>query len=134
MFLLSRPSEAVIRSFLVAQKGRPFSYAELGASRDRAPVGYVVDHNRIALGQGAAVFDRAVDALRRWQMFQIPWTNHDGGVLRPKDIGLTNCIMRRLDAKAIWRNHSIATQPVCCCCPAPRIYWRRALRFSHATS
>jgi uncharacterized protein (UPF0548 family) len=73
MFLLSRPSEAVIRSFLVAQKGRPFSYAELGASRDRAPVGYVVDHNRIALGQGAAVFDRAVDALRRWQMFQIPW-------------------------------------------------------------
>jgi uncharacterized protein (UPF0548 family) len=73
MFLLSRPSETVIRSFLIAQKDRPFSYAELGASRDRTPVGYVVDHNRIALGQGTAVFDRAVDALRRWQMFQMAW-------------------------------------------------------------
>ena len=73
MFLISRPGEAAIRSFLAAQKERPFSYAELGASRDRAPDGYAVDHNRIELGQGAAVFERATDALWRWQMFQMPW-------------------------------------------------------------
>jgi uncharacterized protein (UPF0548 family) len=73
VFLFSRPGEAAIRSFLAAQKDRPFSYTQLGASRDRAPEGYAVDHNRIELGRGAAVFERATDALRRWQMFQIPW-------------------------------------------------------------
>jgi uncharacterized protein (UPF0548 family) len=73
MFLISGPGEAAIRSFLAAQKERPFSYAELGASRDRAPDGYAVDHNRIELGQGAAIFERATNALRRWQMFQMPW-------------------------------------------------------------
>jgi hypothetical protein len=50
MFLISRPGEAAIRSFLAAQKERPFSYAELGASRDRAPDGYAVNHNRVELG------------------------------------------------------------------------------------
>jgi uncharacterized protein (UPF0548 family) len=73
MFLLARPGEAAIRSFLAAQKDRPFSYTELGASRDQAPEGYSVHHNRTELGEGAAVFERATDALRRWQMFQIPW-------------------------------------------------------------
>jgi uncharacterized protein (UPF0548 family) len=73
MFLLSRPSQAAIRSFVAAQKDQPFSYAHVGASRDRAPDGYAVDHNRIQLGCGAAVFQRAVDALRHWRMFEIPW-------------------------------------------------------------
>ena len=73
MFLFSRPGEATIRSFLAAQKDQPFSYADVGASRDRAPDGYAVDHNRIQLGYGTAVFERATDALRRWQMFEMPW-------------------------------------------------------------
>jgi len=73
MFLFSRPGDAAIRSFLAAQKDQPFSYADVGASRDRAPIGYSVDHNRIQLGHGAAVFERATDALRRWIMFEMPW-------------------------------------------------------------
>jgi uncharacterized protein (UPF0548 family) len=73
MFLLSRPGQAAIRSFLAAQKDQPFSYAHVGASRDRAPDGYTVDHNRIQLGYGAAAFERAVDALRHWRMFEMPW-------------------------------------------------------------
>jgi len=73
MFLSSRPDQAAIRSFLAAQENQPFSYPHVGASRDRAPDGYAVDHNRVQLGHGAAVFERAADALRRWRMFEMPW-------------------------------------------------------------
>ncbi len=73
MFLFSRPSQTAIRSFLAAQENQPFSYSHVGASRDRAPDGYAVDHNRVQLGHGAAVFERAADALRRWRMFEMPW-------------------------------------------------------------
>jgi uncharacterized protein (UPF0548 family) len=73
MFLFSKPNQSAIRSFLAAQKDQPFSCAHVGASRDRAPNGYVVDHNRIQLGHGAIVFERAVDALRRWRMFEMAW-------------------------------------------------------------
>ena len=73
MFLLSKPNQAAIRSFLAAQKELPFSYAEVGASRDSAPDRYTIDHNRIQLGRGIGVFERAVDALRHWQMFKMHW-------------------------------------------------------------
>ena len=49
------------------------SYAEVGATRQFAPAGYAVDHNRIPLGKGLATFHRAVDAIRQWKMFQMPW-------------------------------------------------------------
>jgi uncharacterized protein (UPF0548 family) len=73
MFLFSKPGQSAIRSFLAAQKDQPFSYAQVGASRDRAPDGYAVDHNRIQLGRGAAAFERAADAIRNWRMFEMPW-------------------------------------------------------------
>ena len=38
-----------------------------------APDGYTVDHNRIPLGKGAAVFARAAEAIRRWKMFDLGW-------------------------------------------------------------
>jgi uncharacterized protein (UPF0548 family) len=73
MFLLSRPGPDAIDSFLESQKGESFSYVDVGASRQSAPQGYVVDHNRILLGQGVEVFERAVKALKRWKMFEMPW-------------------------------------------------------------
>jgi len=73
MFLLSRPGPDAIDSFLESQKGESFPYVDVGASRQSAPQGYVVDHNRILLGQGVEVFERAVKALKRWKMFEMPW-------------------------------------------------------------
>ncbi len=73
MFLFSRPTEAAIRSFLAAQRDQRFSYADVGTSRDHAPNGYTVDHNRIQLGYGTAVYERATDAIRSWKMFEMPW-------------------------------------------------------------
>ena len=74
MFLPSEPSAEQIREFIAAQQGLPFSYSEVGATRDKLPVGYTVDHNRTQLGHGANVYARAVAALRDWKHFDLGWT------------------------------------------------------------
>ena len=75
MFLFSEPSTERISRFLDAQRDAPFSYDEVGASREdaKAPVGYAVDHNRVRLGEGRKTFDRAVAALHAWKMFDLGW-------------------------------------------------------------
>jgi len=74
VLLLREPSDAKIRRFLDGQISLPFSYPEVGASRDGAPPGYVVNHHRGRLGTGTQAFARAVDALRRWKMYETGWT------------------------------------------------------------
>jgi len=49
------------------------SYSEVGATASSPPRHYNVDHARIQLGQGEAVWNRAVKAVQAWQMFNIPW-------------------------------------------------------------
>jgi uncharacterized protein (UPF0548 family) len=72
MFLLRKPSEQQIRDFLVSQRERSLSYPYAGTG-DVVPAGYKTDHNRVKLGEGAEVFATAVEALRRWEMFNIGW-------------------------------------------------------------
>jgi uncharacterized protein (UPF0548 family) len=72
MFLITKPSDQVIRRFISAEGGLPFSYPTAGNSI-ALPPGYTVDSNRIQLGKGAASFDRAVEAIKRWEMFNIGW-------------------------------------------------------------
>ncbi len=72
MFLLNRPTENQIRQ-LLAQRDQPFSYPHAGVAVYAAPGGYKTDHNRIKLGNGPAVFQRAVEAIKRWEMFNIGW-------------------------------------------------------------
>jgi uncharacterized protein (UPF0548 family) len=78
MLLISKPSPERIREFLAAQENEAFSYSEVGASRQRAPAGYTVDHNRIQLGEGAETFERAKRAVNAWKMFDIPWLEFCG--------------------------------------------------------
>jgi len=73
MFSLKKPAPETIHEFLAAQIRQKFSYASVGASRTQAPSGYIVDHNRIQLGQGSAAFERAKNAIKRWKMFDIAW-------------------------------------------------------------
>lgn len=73
MFSFSQPSRRRIQRFLAAQRELPFSYPAVGASRTRPPRGYTVDHNRVRLGVGPAAFERAVTALRGWEMFRLGW-------------------------------------------------------------
>ena len=72
MFLLSEPTDSRIRSILASQRAKDFSYKEVGATRRELPPGYEVLQGRIELGNGSAVFDRAVQALRQWKMFDVP--------------------------------------------------------------
>ena len=77
MFLVRRPSADRVGRFLESQRGAPFSYREVGASRDcaqtGAPAGYRADRHRARIGQGQDAFGRAVGAIRHWQMFDTGW-------------------------------------------------------------
>jgi uncharacterized protein (UPF0548 family) len=74
LFLLAKPSTEQIRNIVDAQRHAPFSYPFVGATRDdTSPAGYQRDHNRISLGMGEATFNRAVAAMRRWEMLKLPW-------------------------------------------------------------
>ncbi|HKP69547.1 MAG TPA: DUF1990 domain-containing protein [Pyrinomonadaceae bacterium] len=72
MFLLTRPSDAQVKAFLKKCESSPFSYTEVGTSVDTRPAGYNVDHNRIRLGSGTELFERAKTAIRQWKMFDVP--------------------------------------------------------------
>lgn len=74
MFLLTEPTESDIRRFLAARQSDTFSYTEIGATHEEnAPANYTVDHNRIELGTGREIFQRAVEAVRNWKMFDLAW-------------------------------------------------------------
>lgn len=73
MFTLSEPSAEVVKSFISNQSSARFSYAEVGATQSVLPRGYTIDHNRIQLGHGAEVFQRAVEALKQWRQFDLGW-------------------------------------------------------------
>jgi len=73
MFCFTKPSPEAVREFRSAQRDQQFAYEHVGASRTEAPKGYVVDHNRIQLGEGRAAFARAKNAIQQWKMFAIPW-------------------------------------------------------------
>src|SRR4051812_8122929 len=76
MFVITRPSQQLVNNFLAGQSGASFSYEEAGATRDGpAPGGYAVDRNRVRLGYGAAVFERASEALHAWRMTTLRWSS-----------------------------------------------------------
>ena len=74
MILLRKPYEAQIRHFLEGQRSLPFSYPDVGASREGSPPGYPVNHHRGLLGTGQETFARAIEAIRGWKMYELGWT------------------------------------------------------------
>jgi uncharacterized protein (UPF0548 family) len=80
---LRKPTPLEIRAFLDRQRGAPFSYPDVGATRSTLPPGWAVDHNRIRLGQGRADFEAACAAVRRWEMFRIGWVEIQGADAPP---------------------------------------------------
>ena len=73
MFCLREPLEEDIRRFISQQQYSVFSYSEGGASATEVPGRYNVDRNRILLGRGEGTWRRATEAIRQWQMFNMPW-------------------------------------------------------------
>jgi uncharacterized protein (UPF0548 family) len=74
VILLREPSYARIERFLDVQRSLPFSYPEVGASREGAPPGYPINNRRGRLGVGSEAFVRVAEALRGWKMYETGWT------------------------------------------------------------
>ncbi len=75
MFSLTAPSEDEIRRFISKQSDSGYSYPDVGASATTVPTGYNVDHNSVQLGRGEGTWQRAVEAIRAWRMFSMPWVS-----------------------------------------------------------
>jgi uncharacterized protein (UPF0548 family) len=73
MLSLRKPSAKKLRDFLAAQSKLDFTYSAVGATAFLPPAGYVVDHTRIKLGEGARTFAAAKAALERWEHFRLGW-------------------------------------------------------------
>ena len=63
MITLRKPSAATVREFLAGQAKLGFTYPEVGATASSPPEGYAVDHTRIKLGEGEAVFTKATPSF-----------------------------------------------------------------------
>ena len=74
MWSVAHPSDQRITTFLAEQRKLNCSYPEVEHTRDNSPAGYNIDHNRVLLGRGAAVFAVGCQALRNWKMFPSSWT------------------------------------------------------------
>ncbi len=74
MLFFSRPSDAQVEQFLAKAAESELSYSEIGAtSGSKIPSSYVIDHNRVLLGKGEALFHQAALAVREWKMFDLGW-------------------------------------------------------------
>jgi uncharacterized protein (UPF0548 family) len=89
MFTLAEPSSDDVARFITSQRNLPFTYADVGATRfdnPAAPRGFTLDHNRVQLGNGSKVYERAVEALKQWRQFGLGWvTVVPSGVKLEKD-------------------------------------------------
>lgn len=66
MFFLRRPTDERIARLLAGWRDLPLNYTSLD--------GYTVDHHRVALGAGEAVWTRACAAIDTWQTFPASFT------------------------------------------------------------
>jgi uncharacterized protein (UPF0548 family) len=73
MLRLRKPSPDTITRFLDEQRELDLTYPCVGATASDPPVGFVLDHTRVRLGEGEAVFAAAKSALESWQQFQLGW-------------------------------------------------------------
>lgn len=74
MFLLHRPTEDEMHRYVAEREDAPLTYPEAGASLGTdAPAGYLRNYACARLGAGEATFRRAVEAVRRWAMYDMEW-------------------------------------------------------------
>ncbi|QDU10409.1 DUF1990 family protein [Gimesia aquarii] len=74
MYLFNKPSSQQINEFIVSQARLDFTYSMVGATKhEDSPSGFVVDHNRVCLGKGKAIFEIAKQSVSDWNQFRFDW-------------------------------------------------------------
>jgi uncharacterized protein (UPF0548 family) len=73
MFMINEPTDEDVTNFISSQRNLKFTYPDVGATNATPPAGFTIDHNRIQLGHGEATFKVAVEALKKWQQFDLGW-------------------------------------------------------------
>ena len=71
MLFLHRPSDQQIRSLRDARKDSPFSYPDVGATRNHPPPGWRVNHMRRLMGTGRVLHNKIVQALFSWDLLAV---------------------------------------------------------------
>jgi len=71
MFFLHRPSDQQIRSLREARKDSPFSYRDVGATRNQPPAGWRINHMRKLIGKGRAIHNKIVQSLFSWDLLTV---------------------------------------------------------------
>ncbi len=74
----SKPTQAKIDAVIAQCQEQPYSYPDVGATwttilATTLSTVYALDHNRVRLGNGAAVFQQAKEALLHWRMCNLGW-------------------------------------------------------------
>jgi len=94
MFLLTEPSNKAVAAFIASQRELPFTYSAVGATNNKPPEGFTVDHNRVQLGRGLQRYERAIEALKNWRQFDLGWVSIvPRGV--PLEVGSTVAVKAR---------------------------------------
>src|SRR5437868_10221179 len=73
MFSIFKPSSESVAQIIREQTALPFTYAAVGATGGTPPADFQLDRERITLGNGEAVFEKAKSALRRWEQVKLGW-------------------------------------------------------------
>ena len=78
MFSLLKPSQSSLSRKLETARELPTSYGpplntQSGPDGLHVPRGFVRDHSRSQIGRGAAAFEVAKSAFRRWEHFNLGW-------------------------------------------------------------
>lgn len=81
MFSLRTLTEEAVEEEVKLVENADYNYPDLEITKQRDPKGYTVDHNRIQLGEGEAHYEKAVEAVRNWKMFDLGWVRQ----VRSKD-------------------------------------------------
>lgn len=98
MFRYRKPSDEDVAHFISSQQELSFSYPQAGATQgqpENVPRGYIVDHNRVKLGEGEDTYRRAASALRSWHQFELGWvTIVPRG--KPVQVGTTVAVLAKV--------------------------------------
>ena len=79
-FSLTKPSQAQIEAIISRSQPMPYNYPDVGATmpmttQPALSTAYALDHNRVKLGAGQAVFQQAKQALMQWRMCNLGWAS-----------------------------------------------------------